>query len=136
MAEFAGSAVLIQWIWASGTVSIHTDQRNYNYAPSIDFIDATAGADTARQRVNSFKDGSLTVSTLAQDGASGTALMAACAEGNSGTIILAPNGTVAGNVKRTIPAICQGVTSSASYNDVTVYDISWQQNGARTDGAY
>lgn len=129
--EYAGSACYVSWLWSGGTVSLYTDARNFSYTPSIDFIDATAGADTARKRLASFKDGQASLSALAQY--DGTAFVAACAEGVSGTLTWGLAGTASNRPKSYMVAISQGVTQTAPYSDVATYDVSWQQNGARTD---
>jgi hypothetical protein len=129
--EYAGSACYVSWVWSAGTISLYTDARNFTYTPSIDFIDATAGADTARRRINSFKDGQATLSALAQS--DGTAFVAACAEGVSGTLTWGLAGTASNKPKSSAPFISMGVTQTAPYSDVVTYDVTWQQNGARTD---
>jgi len=129
--EYAGSACYVSWVWSGGTVSLYVDARNFNYAPSIDFIDATAGADAARKRINSFKDGQASLASLAQS--DGTAFVAACAEGVGGTLTWGLAGTATNRPKSYAAFISQGVTQTAPYADVATYDVSWQQNGARTD---
>ena len=132
--EYAGSACYVTWVYSGGTVVAYTDARNFNYSPSIDFIDATAGADVNRKRLNSFKDGQASLSSLAQY--DGTAFVTACAEGNGGTLTWSPAGTATGRPKSYAAFIAQGVTVTSPYLDVTTYDVSWQQNGARTDTAW
>lgn len=134
--EIAGSALYAEWIYSGGTIVLDTDSRSFTYTPTIDFIDATAGGDTSRKRINSFKDGNVTMSTLAQSDSDGTALLAACAEGTHGTLIWGDMGTATGRPKVTLPAISQGVTRGVPYADVITYDLGFQQNGDRTDGAY
>lgn len=133
--EFAGSALVLTWVWSGGTATLNTDSRNFNYAPTIEWIDSTAGADTARQRIESFKDGNARCSILAKSN-DGTALYNALAEGVSGTLIYGPAGTASGCIKRTIPMLSQGITDNVPYADVVTYDVSWIQNGARTDANY
>jgi len=133
--EFAGSALYATWVWSGGTVILNTDFRNFNYAPTIDFIDSTAGADTARQRINSFKDGSLRVTILGKTN-DGTAVYTPLAEGTGGSVVWGPAGTASGSIKHTLPAISMGVTENVVYNDVVTYDVTFQQNGARTDANY
>lgn len=130
--EYAGSAFFGQWIWSGGTVNIHGDQRNFSFTPSMEMIDSTAGADSYRRRISSFKDATAAYSGLAQT--DGTAFLAACAEGNNGTLIFGEAGTVAGRPKVTMPARAQGVTRNVPFNDVVTYDVSWQSNGDVTYG--
>ena len=132
--EYAGSACYLSWVWSGGTLALYTDARNFNYTPSIDFIDATAGPDAARRRLPSFKDGQASLASLAQS--DGTAFVAACAEGVGGTLTWGLAGTVTGRPKSYAAFIAQGVTQTAPYSDVATYDVSWQQNGARTDSSW
>ncbi len=135
--EFLGSALYATWISASpaGTVVLNTDYRSLTYTPSIDFVDATAGADTAKRRINSFKDGAVKYSGLLQYDI-GTAMINLLTEGVAGTLTIAPSGTAAGRQKLTVPAICMGMTLNLVYNDVAQIDVSWQQNGAATGTVY
>lgn len=133
--EFVGSALYATWVHSGGTVTLNTDFRNFNYSPSIDFVDSTAGADTARQRINSFKDGQVTASILMLDNF-GTANLSPFVEGTSGSVIWGPAGSATGKMKFTVPARVASAVQSVPYADVVTWDITWQQDGARTDGVW
>ena len=133
--EFVGSSLYAQWITTSATVSMHTDARNFNYSPTISFIDATAGADQNMQRVNSFKDGQITCDMLMLSNMA-SADYAAFDEGTGGSVVWGPAGTAAGKLKYTVPAISMGLTQAAPYNDVTTISATFQQNGVRVLGTY
>lgn len=135
--EFVGSALYATWISASpaGTVVLNTEFRNFNYRPSLSFVEATAGADTAIRRLPHMKDGQLTVTHLMQSD-QGTAQMALLAEGVNGTVIWGEAGTVTGKPKHSAAFICMGTSVSQPYNNVVTLDTTWQQNGARTDTVY
>lgn len=132
--EYAGSALYASWVYSGGTFALETESRNFTYTPSIAFIDATAGADVNIRRINSFKDGNVTIETLAQT--DGTVVLTACSEGVPGTLTWGEAGTVAGRAKHTMAAIAGGVTIGTPYNDVVTYSISFQQNGTRTDSVW
>jgi hypothetical protein len=132
--EFAGSALYAHWIWSGGTVVLSTESRNFSYTASIDYIDATAGADATRRRLASFKDATVSLSMVAQT--DGTALIASCAEGNNGTLIFGEAGTATNSPKTTLPCRANGVSRSVPYADVVTYDITWSANGDPTYGAY
>jgi hypothetical protein len=132
--EYVGSQCYVSWVWSGGTIELYTDARNFSYTPSVDLVDATAGADISRRRLLSFKDGQASLSALAQY--DGTAFVNACAEGRSGTLTWGLSGTVSGRPKSVMPAFSQGVTQTAPYSDVATYDVTWQQNGNRTDSAW
>lgn len=133
MAEYIGKDADYRWIWSGGTVNFSADHRTFNYAPSVELHDATAGSDAAKGYIAGVKDGAMTL-TIAHQG--GTALDAACAEGVGGTLIWSPEGTIAGKPKHTAPAICQGLSYNPQYNAIVEYQIQWQQNGLRVDATW
>lgn len=133
--EFVGSSLYAQWVYTSGTIQLETDARNFNYTPSIAFVDATAGADQNIQRANSFKDGQITCDCLMLN-TMASATAAAFDEGTGGSVIWGPAGTAAGKLKYTVPAISMGMTQSVPYNDVVTMSLTFQQNGVRTLGTY
>lgn len=135
MAEYVGSAAVLQWIWSGGTVTLSTDQRNVSWNASGNIIDATAGSDTTIQRLVSLKDATLTFSGVSQSGTASDNL-AALDFGVTGTAIYGPSGTASGQRKITFPAICMGHTLATPYNDVAELSAEWQANGAYTLGGY
>src|SRR3990172_9756814 len=124
--EFVGSSLWVQWVSAApaGTVQLDTEFRTFTYTPSISFIDATAGADTAARRIVSFKDGAVSYSALMQNDM-GSAPIALLVEGVIGTLTWGEAGTAAGKPKVTLPAISQGMTRTAPYNDVVSISVNW-----------
>jgi hypothetical protein len=135
MPSYSGAGLYANWIWSGGTIVMSADYRTMNYTPSVDLYEDTAGADTAKSYIAGVKSGQATFTGVDQSGtmvAWGTALM----EGQSGTLIIGPEGTVAGKRKITIPAICQGAPVTWPYNNVCELNVTWQQNGARTEGIY
>lgn len=138
--EFVGSALFAQWVGsppggAVGTVVLNTDYRNFNYRPSLSFIDATAGSDSATKRLDYMKDGQATLSILEQTDI-GTVTMNLLAEGVHGTLTWGEAGTATGKPKHVLPAISMGAGISSPYNDVATIDITFQQNGVRVDSVY
>ncbi len=133
--EFVGSALYAQWITSSSTVTLQTDFRNFTYTPSVDLVDATAGADVVKKNIVSFKGGAITCSQVMQSDL-GTTTMAALAEGVSGTMTWGEAGTAVGKPKHTAGFLCTGTTYSTPYNDIVTLDTNWSQNSARTDSAW
>lgn len=139
--EFLGSAFAGTWIGynsggtAIGTTVLATDFRNFNYSPSIDIIDATAGADSNRRRITYLKDGQVTCTMVLQYDI-GTVQMNNLAEGVSGTLVWGEGGTATGRPKHTMPAICLGASYATPYNDVVSISVTWQQNGTRVDTVF
>ena len=133
--EFVGSILYAQWVWASGTVQLETESRNFTYTDSGETVDATAGADAARRTLNSFDTGQVVSSFLLQSDM-GTTTFAAFARGNVGTLIWGEAGTAATKPKTTLPARVDSATRSVPYNDVVSMDVTWMQNAAVTRGTY
>jgi len=139
--EFVGSALVATWVainsggTALGTVTLQTDFRNFNYTPSIELVDATAGADAAKRSIASFKGGQITCSQVMQSDL-GTAAMIYLSEGQLGTMTWGEAGTATGKPKHSARFICLGTSTSSPYNDVVSMDTTWQQDTARTDAAW
>ena len=134
MAEFTGSALIVQWIYSGGTVDLSADFRTVDWQPTTDMADSTAGSDTTRTRLATIKDATAAYTGVGQTG--GTIIAAALAPGTSGTLIIGPEGTATGKRKITFPALSQGVQYSFPYSDVVTLSNSWLANGAWTDATY
>lgn len=133
MAEYIGKDADYRWVWSGGTVNFSADHRTFNYAPSVEMHDTTAGSDVAKTYVSGVKGGSMTLTIVHQGG---TALDGPCAEGVGGTLFWSPEGTATGKPKHSAPAICQGFSYNPQYAAVVEYQISWQQNGVRVDATW
>jgi hypothetical protein len=139
--EFVGSALVATWVavnsggTALGTVTLSTDFRNFTYTPSLDLVDATAGADSCKKSIASFKGGQITCSQILQSDI-GTATMAYLAEGQRGTMTWAEAGTATGKPKHVAGFLCLGSTFTTPYNDIVTIDTTWSQDTARTDSVY
>lgn len=133
MAKFVGSALTLSWITAGGTLALDVNYRNWEYTPSIDILDATAGHDTSKTKVVSYKDGQASASGLLDAGSAytyGTAL----AEGQVGTLVWRPEGSAAGKYSGTAGFISLGFPHREIYNGLTEWAATWEQNGPRTEG--
>ena len=127
MANYAGSALYMEWIHPGGTVVLSGDFRTFSSSPNVDLYEASAGADTHKSYLPGIKDNTIQIGLVEQ--ASGTVLLAALREGIQGTLIVGPEGTVATRAKETYPAICMGANRSQPYNNVPELSITFQQNG-------
>ena len=132
--QFAGSALFAQWIHPGGTLVLSTQNRNFTFNENLETIDATAGSDTTRVKIASFKNCTAAMTYVAQS--SGTALLTALAAGVVGTLIFGEAGSAVGKPKTTMPAISLGINRGAPFADVVTYDISWESNAAPTFGAW
>src|SRR5512143_3284717 len=132
MAEYAGSAAVVNWIWSGGTLNLSGETRTVAVNTSMDTIDATAGQDVNKVFLPSFSSVEITWEGVAQEGSnaatSGTAYAQALKAGNTGTIIVGPYGTASNSLKYSMPAFCLGLSSSMPYADVVSVSTSWQTN--------
>ena len=126
MAEYAGSASVTQWIWASGTLSLSAETRSVSVNTSMDTIDATAGQDVNKVYLPSFASVEIAWEGVAQDGTAGTVYAQALKNGNLGTINIGPYGTAGSALKYSMPAFCLGLSTSMPYADVVSLSTSWQ----------
>jgi hypothetical protein len=111
---------------------METEARNFSYQVSLETVDATAGADTTRRTLASFKTATANLTFTPQN--DGVALIAQCVEGQVGTLTFYEAGSVTGRPSTTMPALCMGISRTVPFNDVVTYDISWQANAAVTYG--
>lgn len=132
MAAVVGSSLVLQWVTSSATTTYNTDFRSVNYSPSVALVDETAGADKNKSYLASIKDGKFDFRGVYQ--AAGTVNLTTATEGQVGTLLYSPEGTAGGKIKFTIPAISMGWQTNQPYDNVVEVAISWQQNGARTEG--
>lgn len=135
MAAVSGSALYLSWVYSGGTVRIDTDYRQFDYAPTLSIIDASAGADTFREYIGGIGEGgAISVSCVLQSG--GTALISALAKNTPGTLTYAPSGTATGQPKFVIPALSKGPAFSQKYDDVIEMKVEFQQTSAETVSAW
>ena len=137
MSEFAGSSLVVSFIQAAATTILTGAHKSLTYTPSINFYDATAGADTHKQYIAGVKDGTMTFNANLIGGtlSGGTVTYAVVAEGVSGTLQWQPEGTAATKPKYTAPVISQGAQFSYPYDNVVEVTVNFQQNGARVEAA-
>jgi hypothetical protein len=126
MAEYAGSANLIHWVNAAGTLLMAGDTRTLTITPSQDTIDATAGSDSSRQFLPSFVTWDVSWEGVAQNGTAGTAYMAQLAPGTNGTLRVYPFGSAGSASVFSMPAFSKGAAISLPYADVATIATSWQ----------
>ena len=133
--EFAGSAAYLSWVHAGGTLVLNTDFRTITYTPTLEKIDATAGADTYRQKLASFGDASLVFSGLFPS--NGTAQLTGLAEKTTGTITYGMAGTATNSPKITFPAVSNGPNINEPFDNMVEISCTFDlYNGTVTYGAY
>jgi hypothetical protein len=138
MAEYAGSALVLSWIWSGGTVDLAAHTRQFTFTPNQTTIDATAGSDANRQHLPSFVDYTVAAQGVAQNGADGTIMAQALKAGVEGTLIAGPYGTASNSLKYTVPAFSLGIVHDSPYADVSTWacDFNVSSGGSVTIGFY
>ena len=133
MAELiSGPTMILSWIWSGGTVVLNSDYRSVSFNPSIAYEEVTAGSDTQVGRLTTIKDATASIELVMQTG--GTAMGTALQPGNSGTLLIQPEGTAVGKRKITLPCYCDGAVPSFPYANVAV--ISCGFTGSSTIGNF
>ena len=130
----AGPTMVLQWIYPGGTISFASEERSVAWTPTVEMVDATAGADTTRRRITSFKDASASISLVDQTNAAGTA--SALDAGVAGTLIIGPEGTATGKRKITFPSFSQGAKYNWPFDNIAEISCDFIANGAYTDSTY
>ena len=137
MAEFYGSALVVQWVGTGGTIDISADFRNVTYSPTIQMDDKSTGSESVKTYLTGQKDFTVTYKGLYQTGTAGigSATEDALAAGQVGTVYCYPLGSAATpNRKYTWPVISQGIQQQWIYNALTELNCSFQGNGTPTLG--
>jgi len=126
MSAFAGSALYLGWVYSGGTVQLETDFRNFSWTPTLNWIDATAGADSYEELLPSYGTGvEIPVTMVLQQ--DGTALLAAIARQTAGTLVYGPEGTATGKQKYLIPATSSGPQFNQPFDDIVELTANFRQ---------
>lgn len=134
MTDYTGKNLYAEWVYSGGTVVLSSDYRTFSSAPTVGLADTTAGADADRTYIATIKDDVVSYAGLHQS--AGTVLKSALEAGTGGTLVLAPEGTVAGKPKESYPAIAMGAKMNYPYDNVVEISCDFQKNGARADATY
>jgi len=118
------------YITFGGTV-VSGDQRTLSKNGSVDTVDTTAGADTDKSYELTLRDATFDI-TILDNGGDGSAVRAALYEGNSGTLIYAPEGTAVGKPKYECYAHVTSFNTSYPYDGEVEFQVSLQKSGAWT----
>ena len=139
MAEFYGRNMVFQWIGTAGTLDMSEYSRGASFLPSGKIDTNTTGAAGYETRQVGVLDFTASYKGLWQTGTAGTAATAirnTLRFGETGTVILAPEGTAAGQDKYTLPCISQGLQTNLQYDTLTEINVSFVGNGTAIYGAY
>lgn len=132
MAEFSGSAMVLQWIYSGGTITLSGDYRTFSFPPEREMIDTTAGSDGGRSYLPTVWNYQMSYTGVYQS--ADTTTDAAFISGTKGTLIFQPEGTAGAKRKWTIPAISKGAQWNFQYDQLVEVTIPLQSDGAPTQG--
>lgn len=110
-------------------VVINTDFRSMSVTESVDTVDTSAGVARARSFIPTLNNAEFTIEYLEQLGAGGSAIRATLAQGSSGTLIYAPEGTATGRPRYSCIAMVTGVDRAYPYDEVISVSASLLRNG-------
>lgn len=127
MAIYTGKSLVV--IHGSNTL---THVRSASVTPSIDTVEITAAADTAKSYVTTTVGFEATVQLLEDDTTSLTDTELVV--GTSGVLEIQPEGTAVGAVKYTGTAIITSYEVSAPYDGVVAISVSFLGQTALTSG--
>lgn len=133
MTAISGRDFYATWVWSGGTIVLSTDYRDYTPAPSVDMLDASAGADAHKEYLAGIKDTTYAFNGI-RDSADtlGTALL----PGVAGTLTVGEFGTATGKIKLVHPCYSLGLITKTQYNSVVEYSVTFQANGTVTLGVW
>ena len=118
------------YITFGGTV-VSGDQRTLSKNGSVDTVDTTAGADTDKSYALTLRDATFEI-TILDNAGDGSTIRRALAEGNSGTLVYGPEGTVAGKPKYECYAYVTSFNTEYPYAGEVEFQVSLQKSGAWT----
>ena len=134
MAEFTGQNCFILWTSSTGTVNLSADERSVAWNPSGGLVESTAGSDPFKSYLATTKDTTVDISCVWQSGS--YAQENAMRELQFGTLIIGPEGSVAGKRSYTLPSFSQGAKFNFPYADVVEMSCSFQGSGTATYGTF
>jgi len=133
MAEFTGKNLYISF---AGT-QVNCFYRTMSLSKEIGLVDSTTACDDSRTYLTTLKDGTATLTFLAQtDDVGATDIPQLMSVGDEGSLIIGPEGSTAGERKITVNAIVQSFDEDYTYDDIVTYTIGVQFSGDVTENTF
>jgi hypothetical protein len=134
-AGYLPTSAVISWVTASGTTTFSADWRSFQFNPSQDKFESTAGTTTSKTYITGSKDFTASYGGLHPASTAGTAILTQCAIGQAGTLTFQSQGTATGMPKIIMPCfITNEPVSNFAYAGLVEVVINWQGNGPYTSG--
>jgi hypothetical protein len=132
-AGYLPTSAVISWVTSSGTTTFSADWRSFQFSPSQDKYESTAGTQNAKTYITGSKDFTAQYGGLHPTGAGGTAMLTQCTMGQAGTLTFQSQGTAVGMPKIVMPCfITNEPVTNFQYNGLVEVSISFQGNGVYT----
>ncbi len=112
---------------------ISGDGRSVDYTETADVLDDTSYGDTNKTKQGGLIDGSGTMGALDQTGV-WSALWQAIQPGDSGTLVVYPEGNSSGKRKSTFTAVINSRTVRFPYDGLATFDMAFDISGAVIEG--
>lgn len=129
MATWNGDELVATWTRHDGTATLTGIQRELTFNSSMDFADHSGGTVHYRRRKKTIGDYDAQIVTLWDTSNLGTAAMTLLADGNEGTLNIAPLGTATGKPKGTYPMVVENKELPIPYDDGIIVTLSFLANG-------
>lgn len=129
MATYNGDELVVTWTRHDGTATLTGIQRELTLNSSMDFADHSGGTVNYRRRKKTIGDYDAQIVTLWDTSNLGTAAMTLLADGNEGTLNIAPLGTATGNPKGTYPMVVENKGLPIPFDDGIVLTLGFLANG-------
>lgn len=130
MARITGKNTYIKF----GSTDLSVNFRSFDWEEEGKVAEATAGADTNASRLATYKDGKASMELVGIT--TGAAAWLAVAPHTEGTLEFAEEGTAVGKPKHSVLAIVVKRSKKNPFDDLQIWTIDLEFQGAVTDGTY
>ncbi len=115
------------YITFDGTV-VSLDYTSFEVSAEQDFVDASAGSETAKSKKTTLHDATMKLTVFAT-GTAGSAAEAKLVVGQSGSLVWGPQGTATGKPKYSCTAFVKSNGKKHPFDDMVKLDVAFERNG-------
>jgi hypothetical protein len=123
-----GKAMYADWIWSGGTVQVTGDQTTLDLSRAVSTVNAAAGSETSEYAKATLKNYGVS-GELYFKGTAGTAVLAALAESNEGTLRWGAMGSASGMPKGQLAAVVTKQDIKHPFDNLIVVSVEWAGQG-------
>ena len=133
MTRYTGHNLAVWWVYSGGSIALDADFRSFTVSEEVNDADSTAGDDTYAGHLPTFTDASADFEAVGTTN-SGTTHWSRIAPRTEGTVYWYPEGTTSALPYHYAAAYIQTRDRDYPFDDVATVSLTWQFNGAITDG--